>query len=234
MSLKNLLSWGLGIAAFLISLLLYSPNSFGFGFIGFLITAIPYWTAKTVADGGPLAIFLLMSLESSSLPIPSEVILPLSGFLIAQGKLSLLSVLAASSAGSILGSLADYYIGLLIGLEGLEKRRWISEQSLKKATEWFKAYGPYAVFFTRMLPGMRTLVSFPAGAFRMNVYKFVLFTFLGSFLWSLILIYFGILLESNWELAIKIINRFLVPAAIGVAVGFFVYIILSLLTHSQP
>ncbi|MDP8022867.1 MAG: DedA family protein [Nitrososphaeria archaeon] len=225
---KKLISSVVGIAAFILSYAFYGEGNFGYNPLHSLIVAIPVWTAKAVADGGVAVIFVLMTLESSSLPIPSEVILPLSGYLVSLGKLNLYLVLFAAIAGSIIGSIADYYIGLLIGIEGIEKRKLISENNLKKAVEWFKKYGAYAVFFTRMLPGMRTLISFPAGAFKMNLFRFILFTFLGSFLWSLVLLYIGILLGNNWGHAINIINRVLVPAAIGVTVAFLVYIALSI------
>ena len=172
---KKLISSFAGIVAFLLSYAFYGEGSFGYNPLHSLIVAIPVWTAKAVADGGVTVIFVLMTLESSSLPIPSEVILPLSGYLVSLGKLNLYLVVAAATAGSILGSIVDYYIGLLIGIEGIEKRKLINENSLRRAVEWFKKYGAYAVFFTRMLPGMRTLVSFPAGAFKMDVFKFILF-----------------------------------------------------------
>ncbi len=225
---KKLISSVVGIVAFILSYAFYGKENFGYNPLHSLIVAIPVWTAKAVADGGVTVIFVLMTLESSSLPIPSEVILPLSGYLVSLGRLNLYLVLFAATTGSILGSVADYYIGLLIGIEGIEKRRLISENNLKRAVEWFKKYGAYAVFFTRMLPGMRTLISFPAGAFKMDLFKFILFTFLGSFLWSLVLLYIGILLGNSWEYAINIINRILVPAAIGVTVAFLAYILLSL------
>lgn len=225
---KTLISSAVGVVAFVLSYAFYGEGNIGYTPLHSLIVAIPVWTAKAVADGGVVVIFALMALESSSLPIPSEVILPLSGYLVSLGKLNLYLVLLATTAGSILGSLVDYYIGLLIGLEGIQKRKLINEKNLNRAIEWFKKYGAYAVLFTRMLPGMRTLISFPAGAFKMNVLRFILFTFFGSFLWSIILIYIGILLGNNWEYAINIINKILVPAAVGVAIAFLVYIVLSL------
>ncbi len=217
-----------GVAVFLIALIFYRQGSFGYGPLYELIAIIPKWTARMVVDGGPLLVFVLMTLESSSLPIPSEVILPLSGFLVASGKMSLVAVLVAANAGSLLGSLVDYYIGMLIGIEGLEKRNLLSQANIRRATGWFRKYGALAVFITRMLPGMRTLISFPAGAFRMSLTSFLFCTFLGSFLWSLVLVYIGIALGQNWESAIQLLNRFLVPAALGAAVAFIIYAAMSL------
>jgi len=228
MSNKKLISSVAGIIAFILSYMFYGEGKIGYAPFHSLIVAIPVWTANAVTKGGVLVIFFLMTLESSSLPIPSEVILPLAGYLVSLGELNFFLVLAAANAGSIIGSILDYYIGLWIGIESIEKRHLVNKNSLNKAVEWFKMYGAYAVFFTRMLPGMRTLISFPAGAFKMNVIKFLLFTFLGSFLWSIILIYIGIMLGNNWEHAINLINRVLVPAAIGITVAFLVYIGLSL------
>jgi len=190
-----------------------------------LIYIIPSWTAYEVSTGGPAMIFILMALESASLPIPSEVILPLSGFLIAQGKMEPLPVMAAATSGSLVGSLVDYYVGYIIGMEALYKKSWISSNSLKRATLWFNRYGEWAVVFSRMLAGARTLISFPAGAFRMDVKKFTLYTLAGSALWCGLLIYIGMMLGSHWSLVINAINKAILPAGIGFIAALFFYFI---------
>lgn len=194
-----------------------------------LIYVIPVWAAYEVTAGGPLMIFILMTLESASLPIPSEVVLPLSGFLIAQGKMGLLPVLFASIAGSLIGSLADYYIGYLIGIEAIYKKSWISAKSLMAATSWFNRYGVWAVVFSRMLAGARTLISFPAGVFKMEIKRFLFFTLLGSALWSWLLIYIGMSVGSHWPTIVNIIDKIVVPAGIGFIVALLFYFIYWLL-----
>ncbi len=199
----------------------------GTSFFRELIYIIPAWAAYEVSIGGSEMIFVLMALESASLPIPSEVILPLSGFLIAQGKMELLPVIIASLAGSIIGSLLDYYIGYLIGMEALYKKSWISAKSLMAATSWFNKYGGWAVVFSRMLAGARTLISFPAGAFKMEIKKFSLYTLVGSALWSVLLIYLGMSLGSHWSSVVNILNKIIVPVGLGfiaALVFYFIYI----------
>ncbi len=210
-----------------ITLFFIPVNPGGASFFKELIYIIPAWTAYEVSMGGPTMIFILMALESASLPIPSEVILPLSGFLIAQGKMELLPVIIAAIAGSIIGSLVDYYVGYIIGMEALYKKSWISANSMMKATSWFNRYGGWAVVFSRMLAGARTLISFPAGAFRMEIKKFSLYTLAGSALWSGLLIYVGITLGSHWSSVVNIIDKVVVPAGIGflaALIFYFIYI----------
>ncbi|MEM3810923.1 MAG: DedA family protein [Conexivisphaerales archaeon] len=201
----------------------------GASFLKELIYIIPVWTAYEVSAGGPAMIFALMALESASLPIPSEVILPLSGFLIAQGKMDLIPVFVSSLVGSMVGSLADYYIGYIIGIEAIYKKSWISSKSLMMATSWFNRYGAWAVTFSRMLAGARTLISFPAGAFKMEIKRFSLYTFVGSALWSGVLIYLGMILGSHWSYVEGVLNNTVVPIGVGFIVALAFYLIFSLI-----
>jgi membrane protein DedA with SNARE-associated domain len=156
----------------------------------------------TVSDWGYSGIFGLMVLESSSLPIPSEVVLPFSGFLVSIGRLNFwISVLVATVA-AIVGSLVDYYIGLK-GIEALTRHRILgrtlfSVDQLTFAGKWFNKHGALTVFLARLIPGVRTLISFPAGAARMPMAKFLVFTTAGCVLWNSVLIYVGYYLGSNW------------------------------------
>ncbi len=199
-------------------------------FFGWLVYIIPAWTAYAITKGGALAVFGLMSLESASLPIPSEVILPLSGFLISQGKMGLFEVIAAVVAGTFVGAFADYAVGYVFGLEVLEKRRLLGSSQLRAATDWFKRYGAYAVFFSRMIPGMRSIISFPAGAFKMGKLAFIVATEIGSIVYSAILVYIGYVFGQHWEAVVGALNRLLVPIgvfAVSFVIIYVVFIILS-------
>ncbi len=199
--------------------------SIGFGGLLAIIAYIPESTASLVATGGPLMIFFLMALESSSLPIPSEVILPLSGYLIYQGRMEFGPVLVAALAGCLIGSLADYYIGYSVGMEFLYKRRWLSENALKRSVGWFNKYGGYAVACTRLLAGARTLISFPAGSFKMDIKRFLLYTMIGSAAWDLLLIYIGYLLGPSWPTFTSYLNKYFLPASLLVVVVIVIYVI---------
>src|SRR5665647_3667300 len=134
-----------------------------------------------------------MILESSSLPVPSEVILPFSGYLVYTGQLNLWITIIVATIAAIVGSLIDYFIGLK-GIEVLSKRRVLgrvlfSMDQLAFADEWFSKYGSLTIFLARLIPGIRTLISFPAGAAKMPLTKFLVYTTAGCILWNLSLIH---------------------------------------------
>ena len=153
---------------------------------GPLVRAIMSFTGNvkdTVSSWGYLGIFGLMLLESSSLPVPSEVILPFSGFLVFKGQLNFIVTVAVATVAAIMGSLIDYYIGLK-GIEVLTKRKvlgraLLSMDQLTFAGKWFNKYGSLTIFLARLIPGIRTLISFPAGAAKMPLAKFLVFTTAG-------------------------------------------------------
>ncbi|MDP7975308.1 MAG: DedA family protein [Thermoprotei archaeon] len=174
--------------------------------------------ALGVVSGGPWVVFILMTLESASLPIPSEVLLPLTGYMISQGRMELVPALTAAIAGSMLGSYVDYAIGKVVGLELLGRTRWVSRSALESATRWFDRYGAYAVFLTRFLAGFRTLISFPAGAFGMRLTAFSLCTLAGSAIWDASLIYLGIFLGSRWSQVVYAGSRYYLEASALVVV----------------
>lgn len=151
-------------------------------------------------------VVFLMGLESAGIPIPSELIMPLSGWmLIKERGLGLSHLLLAGfygAVGNLGGSLLAYWIGLKGGRPFLEKYgRWvlITPHDLAWADRWFAKYGDATVFFSRLMPVVRTFISFPAGISRSSLPRFILFTLLGSFPWSLALAYGGFLLGENWE-----------------------------------
>jgi len=147
-----------------------------------------------------------MFLENVFPPIPSELIMPLAGFTATQGKLSLLGVIIAGTVGSVLGGLPLYYVGRSLGEEKLKawadkNGKWltISGEDIGKTKDWFDRHGAPAVFFGRLVPGIRSLIAVPAGFDRMNIGQFLLYSALGSGIWSAGLAYLGYLLGGNYK-----------------------------------
>jgi membrane protein DedA with SNARE-associated domain len=186
-----------------------------------LILSISRGVTSTVQAWGYSGIFGLMLLESSSLPIPSEVILPFAGYLTVSGQLDFWIILAAATVAGILGSLVDYYIGLK-GVQSLIKHKvWgkvlLSAAQLEVAEKWFNKHGSLMVFISRLIPGFRTTFSFPAGAVQMPLRKFIAFTTAGCLLWNVILVYLGWYLGENWTLVAGV-SRYLILVAVAVVV----------------
>lgn len=143
-----------------------------------------------------------MALESACIPIPSEIIMPFSGFLVFAGRFSLWQIVLWGTVGNLAGSILAYYVGLFGGLPLIEKYGkyiLISHRDLNKAHRWFEKHGQGAVFFGRLLPIVRTFISLPAGIARMNFKKFCIYTFFGALPWSYLLAYAGLKMGENWE-----------------------------------
>ena len=152
---------------------------------------------------GYLGVFFGMALESACIPIPSEAILPFGGFLSYSGRLNLYWVILLGTLGGTFGSLAAYYLGKLGGRPLVEKyadRLRLNRAHLEKSDYYFDKYGEKIVFFSRLIPIIRTFISLPAGISRMDVRKFLIYTFAGSLLWSTILGYAGFAMGQNWVL----------------------------------
>lgn len=143
-----------------------------------------------------------MVLESACLPVPSEIIMTFSGFLVFAGQFNFWLVVLAGACGNLFGSLIAYLLGLM-GLrkvfEKYGKYILVSEKDLERADRWFIKYGPGTAFFSRFLPLVRTFISLPAGIARMDMKKFIFYTIAGSFAWSVFLTYIGFQLGENWQ-----------------------------------
>lgn len=142
-----------------------------------------------------------MVLESACLPIPSEIIMPFSGFLVSHGKFSFWLVILFGTTGNLLGSIVAYYVGFYGGRPWLEKYGkyiLISSYDLEITDKWFEKYGQGAIFFGRLLPVVRTFISLPAGIAKMSLLKFCFYTFLGSLSWAYILTFAGVFLGERW------------------------------------
>jgi membrane protein DedA with SNARE-associated domain len=193
------------------------------------IISLTHNVTGTVRSWGYSGVFVLMLLESSSLPIPSEVILPFAGYLISKGILNVWITVTIATIAGIAGSLIDYYIGLK-GVESLAKHKILgrvilSKKQLEIAASWFNKYGASMVFFSRLVPGFRTLVSFPAGAVRMKLPKFIVFTIAGCAIWNIVLIYVGWYLGKNWT-EVAGISRYLILATVVALVVLIVFLII--------
>ncbi len=154
-----------------------------------------------IGSAGVVAVFLLMTLESACIPIPSEAIMLFAGFSVSKGELTMFGIVAAGVLGNLAGSWIAYGVGYFARLDLLERNRLIhvSPKHLKWADDWFKRYGDATVFFTRMLPIIRTFISLPAGVARMPFWRFTLFTLAGSIPWVLMLALVGRGVGENWE-----------------------------------
>ena len=164
--------------------------------------AITAFIIGAISSLGYLGIVALMAIESACIPLPSEVIMPFSGFLVWEGQFNLWLTGLAGAAGCVVGSAAAYWAGYWGGRPLVRRyRRYllISSRDLTRADHWFERYGDSTVFFSRLLPVVRTFISLPAGIARMRFERFCLYTFLGSFPWCLGLSYLGYRMGEHWE-----------------------------------
>lgn len=178
-------------------------------------------------------IFILMALESALIPIPSEVTMPFSGFLVQQGKLSFWVVVTVGAIANLVGSLLAYALGyyleesiILKLIKRYGKFVLISEEEYLRALRWFRKYGQSVTFFSRLLPAVRTFISLPAGLAEMNVWKFSAYTFLGSFVWSSFLTWIGFYFGSNWNIIEPWFDKFHI-----VIVAVFIVFVLWYIDH---
>lgn len=184
--------------------------------------------ARAIDNLGEWGVGLFTLAETVLPPIPSEVILPLAGFLAKQGDLNVVLVFITSTLGAYLGALLLYWLGAKLGLErsirGLSKLPLMDREDLENAAAWFRRHGRSSIFFGRLLPGVRSLISLPAGASNMHLGTFSLFTLAGSGLWNGTLIGLGFLLGTQYRL-IEQYSRFLnyaVYGALGLMVAWLV------------
>ncbi|AYA77690.1 DedA family protein [Bacillus sp. Y1] len=163
------------------------------------------WIFSIIENYGYLGVFLIIVIENVFPPIPSELVLPFSGFMTTKTELSVAMMIVASTAGSVVGGTILYYIGTILDVERLEKivDRWgkylqLKREDVYKADAWFDRYGIWTVFFCRMVPLLRSLISVPAGMSNMKMPLFLLFTLLGTAIWNTLLIVIGAKLGENW------------------------------------
>lgn len=177
---------------------------------------------------GYTGIVLMMAIESACIPLPSEIIMPFSGYLVFAGRFGLIGTAVAGAAGCVVGSVAAYYAGVYGGRPFLMKYgryALITEKELDTADRFFARYGDAAIFISRLLPVVRTFISLPAGISKMNFPKFVAYTFLGSFPWCLGLSWVGMKLGENWNTLGGYFHRFdaVIGALIAMGAAWFLW-----------
>jgi membrane protein DedA with SNARE-associated domain len=181
---------------------------------------------EIVSAFGYIGVFLLMLLENIFPPIPSELIMPLAGFVAARGDLNFIAVIVVGTAGSVVGALPWYYAGAKLGQARMKDfaERWglwltLSPEDVEKASGWFDRHGKGAVFFGRLVPAVRTLISVPAGIVGMPMALFLVYSTLGSLIWTALLALAGYLLESQYDK----VSQYLDPVSTGIVLAMVAY-----------
>jgi membrane protein DedA with SNARE-associated domain len=183
---------------------------------------------------GYFGTFMGMALESACIPIPSEAILPFGGYLSFTGRLNLVWMIIIGTLGGTVGSIGAYYLGKFGGRPLVEKyadKLKLSKSHLEKSDEYFNKYGEKIVFYSRLLPIIRTFISLPAGISKMDFKKFTIYTFLGSLIWSVVLGYAGYKMGENWT-AMRAWFHIADIAFVVFAVGFIIYKLLGKKTQN--
>ena len=177
-----------------------------------------------------------MFLENIFPPIPSELIMPLAGFTVTQGKLDLQLVILAGTLGSVLGAFPWYYVGKLVGERRL--REWIdkygkwltlSGADIDRSKRWLDKYGKAVVFFGRLVPGIRTFISVPAGLDNMPLIPFLLYSFAGSLIWTAILTYAGFVLGNNYQQ----VEKYIAPISGIVIASIVIFLIITFIRRKR-
>ncbi|GAB2565868.1 DedA family protein [Gracilibacillus alcaliphilus] len=170
---------------------------------------------RIMEEFGYWGILLMMAVENIFPPIPSEIVLPFSGFMTTYSSLTVLGVVTVATTGSLIGAVVLYGIGLYLNTARLERiiEKWghilrISKHDIHKADEWFNKYGYWTILFCRMVPLIRSLISIPAGMAKMNFTLFVFFTTIGTLIWNILLITAGVMLGENWRQIVDWIDTY--------------------------
>lgn len=190
------------------------------------------WITNTITAFNYWGIALLMFLENIIPPIPSELIMPLAGFTVTQGKLAFWGVVVAGTVGSLLGALPWYYVSRKLGENQL--KTWINKygkwlkltnEDIDKSQDWFRKYGARVVLFGRLIPGIRTFISVPAGLQKMPWLEFLGYSLIGSLCWNLLLTYAGFVLGQNYGLVEEFLGPVAVIVLVGLALFFIVWVV---------
>lgn len=160
---------------------------------------------------GYLAVAVLMAMENACIPVPSELILGFAGYLVSAERMTFTGAMIAGMVGGMVGSIFAYVVGATGGRKFVDKYGkyfFIKKSHVDLAQKWFDKYGIRAVFFSRMLPVVRTFISLPAGFARVNFKQFLFYTFAGSLPWTALILYAGVLLGDNWEYLLEVGHEF--------------------------
>jgi membrane protein DedA with SNARE-associated domain len=167
-----------------------------------IVQSVVDFVTQTIGDHGVPAVFLLMTLESACIPVPSEVIQLFAGYLVSQHKMALVAAILAGTLGNVVGSWIAWGVGATGGrpfIERYGKFLHVTPKRMELADRWFERYGNKVVFWSRMLPIVRTFISLPAGVARMPFGRFTLYTFLGALPWCTGLTLLGVQVGENWK-----------------------------------
>jgi membrane protein DedA with SNARE-associated domain len=176
-----------------------------------LIASITGFILGLISTSGYLGIFIMMVFESAVLPVPSEIVMPFSGFLASTGVFDLWQVVLYGTLGNLVGAWIAYFLGLRVGRIAIIKYGkyvLLNEHHLEIADGWFNKYGDKTIFFSRLTPVIRTVISLPAGISKMEIKKFTIYTLVGSIPWNFALTYLGFILGNNW-IAIEGFGKYL-------------------------
>jgi membrane protein DedA with SNARE-associated domain len=194
-----------------------------------LLTGLSALIISVIAGLGYGGVVLLMAIESACIPLPSEVIMPFAGYLVSTGRFGLQAVAIAGAIGCLLGSYVAYFVGATGGRPAFEsygRYVLISPHELEVADRFFERWGSPTVFAARLLPVVRTFIAFPAGVSRMGLWRFSIYTLLGSYPWCLALAYAGMKLGQHWRDLAPYFHRFdnLIAVLLALAILVFVYV----------
>ncbi|MGB5965402.1 MAG: DedA family protein [Sulfurimonadaceae bacterium] len=192
-----------------------------------MLADLAQWLVQNILDMGYAGIFLLMMIESSFIPFPSEIVLIPAGYLAQQGELNIILIFLAALFGSLAGAFINYFGALLIGRQLLMrfgKYIFISNTTMEKMETFFQKHGPISTFTGRLIPGIRQLISIPAGLSKMPLLHFSLYTALGAGIWSMVLIMLGYILGKNQELIAAYLHQITLAVLGALVLLVFVYI----------
>lgn len=176
-----------------------------------LLTQLAQFVIHIISSFGYFGVFLAMAIESACIPLPSEIILPFTGYMVYLGQFNLASATVAATLGNLFGALVAYYVGVYGGRPFVTRYGryfFINKQELERTERLFAHRGEVTVFVGRMLPVVRTFISLPAGIARMNPLKMATYTLLGALPWCFILIVIGAKLGENWNSLKPLFHRF--------------------------
>ena len=193
-----------------------------------ILAGLINWIEGVISAMGPLGISLLMAIESCNIPLPSEAVLPFAGYLVSKGAMNLHLAAFAGAFGCVIGSIPSYYIGFFGGRKFVEKYGkyfLVSKKDLDEADKWVDKYGDWAFFLCRMLPVVRTFISLPAGILKARKRTFFSLTFLGSLIWSYVLVYVGLKLGEHLDKLKAIWHKFdaVIIIVILILGGIYIY-----------
>ncbi|MDQ3507594.1 MAG: DedA family protein [Actinomycetota bacterium] len=194
------------------------------------------WVLETIRALGYLGLAFLLALENLFPPIPSEVVLPLAGFLVGRGQLNFWGAVGAATFGSVFGALVLYALGRWGGRRIiLRYGRFlnVNAESLKRAEGWFRHYGDAVVLIARVIPLARSIVSIPAGTAHMPILRFTVLTTIGTTVWNIILIWAGRLLGQNWDAVSQWVGSYSSVVYVAVAIIVVAYVALKVVRHKN-